>query len=752
MKSVRSHPEQHAKSRGSEHEGLKGLQSWEIDWDKPDHDEAVAFIDEQYTDGKMRRQHWEGQAAECLAYAAGEQNVRWNTDMNSLVEKFRDLHVPDRYRQRLSINTIKGYVLHRMSLLLGVPITWNVLPWSAEDRDVATARMGSKLAEYAWGNANPHFEMELIDALWAMFCTGVIFAKVWWDPELGADQIFYPPKGAGSAAERVKSWMGTIAKRLGRDDTDVPLTDDGGFLTQIGDNRVEWCTGFEITEPVYCRRLSKARWVIHSTFVEKERLIERFGNKARDLSPDAANVAYQSGYDRMYGFERRDSIGDTPSRNLSEMIQVHELWRPRSVLNRKGCFIVVADKTVLHSGPNPYRHGRLPFVEFRELPDDRFRPTSTVRMLLDLQDSRNRNRQKIAEYVNRVTDPTIMVEDGANLPENAFTEGPSIVPVAENGIAKVRAFEMPNLPPAALHLDQAYEQDMQTVAGVHDSSLGRMESRQQSGRHAQLLQESDQRGNTVTRKLIQMGLGQVGHLVLWNYHQYATRKRMVQIGGTYAEREVVAFKGEDLLPKKRGDEAGPYTFNVTVNIGVETSVEAMLEKVEFMIKSGLLDPKNPDDRLTITAMIGDKIVRDDKATRQRSRAEQENRDLVAKRMPVLARGDDDFIHIEEHEKFTTSPEYRDALRRNPNLATLFEAHIREHMFQEAEKRLRPGLIEEEVKQDLLVEYAHLGLNPQAGGQAGPGVTGATAGQGSPTMQNTPQAAPNGPPGGLKMAM
>lgn len=686
----------------------RALGAHEIDWQNPSDDEVVDFVRNQCRAGSDRRRPWVGEAMENLAYLGGEQDVEFAGVTSDLAQRILDAEVPPEWDQPIQVNTLKNFVLQRMGFLIGVPVTWFVQPRSGDDDDVASARVGQKLLQHQWAGGDRGFNERVLEALWIMFATGVVFAYITWDPTAGERETYHPPRPQEGEDDETsgRRWLKAIARRLGKRPDDVRLDEKGGYSAAEGNVHVEFATGAEITEPVHCHSIREADWIIFSRLRTLERLRERYGSVADTLTPDRDSDAFTTGWRALYGDFAEYSDGASAQEAPADHVLVHELWRPHSARYPKGYRAVVADDTLLKKGPHPYRHGRIPFGAMKELPERRFRPHCTVRMLLNMQTARNEVNSKIARHVNKVVDPHILAEEGADVPDDFLQRGPSQVTRIPNGyVDRIKPLVMPALPHSVWEFDQRLRDNMMEVAGVHDSSLGRSESAQQSGRHAALLQQSDARGNSVTRELIEGGFSEVGEQSLWLYYQYVRRERLLVLtGGAYAY-EVVRFKGEQL--HRRGRVPGPTSFNVKVSIGSEPDLQALLEKIKLEVDVGLLDPVNREaDRLRIQKMLGEASTEefDDGAT-HRSNAAREHELFLKGEPPMVARGDADAIHIREHEEWTTTEEFRAARRNKPRLAILVENHLREHLFQMAEKEIRPKFMAEVVEANLRVEYA-----------------------------------------------
>jgi hypothetical protein len=688
-----------------------------IDWRNPDERDLVAFVHHQYVAGKARRRMWEERALENLRYAAGEQDFGWSEEAQQIVDDTLQQQIHTDYQQPVYVPTLHHFVLQRMALLLGVPITWIAHPTTTDDQDVAAARLQQKLLQYQWSGGDPGFLERLIEGAWQMFCTGLVFMKVTWD-----DSALPGPQAAADrngGRKRDTGWVRDLAERLGFSKTRSDHQLDPLMALPPGAVRIDFPTGFELTEPVGCWRVADAPWLMQSQFVRIAELRQLYGGVADELTPDNQSEAFSTAWTRHYGPQVDADRSGEQLQQLApaEHVLVHELWRPRCNDCPEGMRAVVADYRLLECREHPYAHGRHVYVALKELPEQRFRPGSTVGMLVSLQAARNRHRTHIAQHLNRTMVPHILAPKGAHVAEDFLQARGGVHEVEDDYIQAIQQFEI-NMPPYAFHLDEIYRADMMDVAGVHSASLGVRESTKESGRHAALLQESDARGNSITRLRLETALGEAGRLSLWLYWQYVSEPQLVTLAGGSYGHEASMFKGSDLW--RHGDIPGPTAFNVEVKIGTEPDAGTVLQKIQMLISVGALNPmESADDRGRILRMLGELAPRDwDDDAVHRSNAAEEHRRLLDGDVPLIAIGDNDALHIQQHERWSVTDEFRSAEREDPGLGARLWAHMKQHHVQAADKAIRPRFIAAWKETELTAEYQG---RIQAPGQPAPAV-------------------------------
>lgn len=698
-------------------QGVSGLSnSFEIDWNNPPDDEIVDFVTLHFDAGKERRRVWELESRQALEWARGEQDRIVYRNENDCEFKWlsqSDERLPWELRRPVSINALKNPILARIAMMVGRGITWRPVPGTSKDTDLASSRIGTKLLQYAFEQADPMSQSKMIDAFWLLLCTGMVVGKVIWDPAAGERESFSEASLENLSVHSafVQTWIDNAKKALKRGELDDEVAK---IFLPTGDLKIEWVPGFDITEPANSRSIDDADWMMHSTFRSMEYLKSRYKPELVDnLRPDIHAEHYRDWLATSYGIDQVDS------REGFEHVLVHELWRKSTGTNPNGFLGIVASKQKLYSGPNPYAHGEYPFTIINEFPhpENQWRPQSTVKNNLALQRNRNVLRSKSDESMYRQLDWKIMHEKGAHLKDDAFDYGSMTTEVDDDTISgnKVRAFQLPSLPPNYLEHDQTIRADMQEVMGVHDNTLGKKQFSGQSGRHAALQQEADARISSVGRTKIENGLKRMGAQGLSIFRQFVKREQTRSIVGPNGLADLIKFQGADLRPGRTG------RFNVLVTIVPIPDLAQSIDLIDSLTERGFLNPADPLDRSWVRRLMGEALyLVDSDETNERRAASIENEKILNGQDVKVALGDNDGFHIEEHSRFTTHDRFKDQSLRDPKIVKAMEEHIKLHHISQAEKRVRPALIEkivtERITQSLAQEQAvkeRVEFGPQA---------------------------------------
>ena len=681
--------------------------TYEVNWRNADDNEIAGFVDYHYRAAKQRRASWEAQAAQQLAWARGNQNLVWDVTMRDLVDRVGGVHV-DEITQPVAINILRSFIEQQIGLNFSRPVTWESKPRTEDDADIAGAKLGTQLLQYYWSTGPEHAMVKLLEGLWMMHATGIVFIRITWDPFAGRRENFGPDYSPGddepTRLMKEGKFKQAMAGKLQRTPEELLWQPDGSINLPEGELSIEFPSGFDISEPVHCRTIDRnTPWIIHSRYMQVETVRSRYGEKAADITPDMSADEYYYRSREAYG-NLSDYSSDSAYEESLDEVLVHTLWRPQSEILEKGYYAVVCNDTCLVRGDNPYKHGHIPIVRMCEMPDpEHFRPGCKIRDLMGPQAARNARRGRMYSYEDKCTDPRMFAEEGAKLPEDAFTGGAKIITVADKALAagKIKPVEMPPLPPVVITMDQMDRQDMYDIAGIHRSTMGAAEGADQSGVHASILQNADMRGAVSTRTLIQNALGKAGGLSLSVIHQFARPARTISILGERGESLALTFSGEQLRPS---DEDWSAPENVIVTLGVEPDQEIELDKIERLTQLQYLRPDRDADRLLVMKWLGERVTGGtDDYSEHRINAARENRRLLKGELVQVAMGDADDVHIEEHMRFTTLDDYKAAAAEDPKILDVMLKHVLEHYLSRADKLARPEAILEQTKTALKQE-------------------------------------------------
>jgi len=667
--------------------------AWEIDWRNPPSDQFVAFVEEQYEAGKRRRLAWEARTAKQLAWVQGDQRAQY--DDTGTYTRLEDEElcgpVPMQHRRPIEVNRLRGLVVQSVAMLLGSGVTMMAKPRTTEDDDISAARIQTDLLKYLLYRGPDSIDHRLTWVLFHLKCAGVVYVMPEWDLDAGDPTTFSPDADGDddTTREKAESFRTHTAERLGRTPQALKTGPNGEITVPAGDVNWRFPTGFDVTEPAGCKNIRTADWVIVSTWRAMEWMRHKYGDdKLKGIKPGNDNDEYAQDLSLQYGEYAADAqtgeqstVDEIANR---EMVLVHEMWRPRRPWLMDGFYGVVCQSTELHKGPHPYVHKRIPLIPLQDMPSASVRPPATIGMAMSAQAALNRNLSVWQASVELTQIPKWLSADkGFN--DDDFDRFMRVLTVTDPD--KIKPLTMPPTPRDVRELHELYQMAMQDVAGVHDSSLGKAESAQQSGRHAAAMRQMDQVGNSVTRRLIETALSEAAIQSLALFHQYVDEERTVQIGGANSENRVMTFKGDSLL--RKDPERGVQEFDVDVVI--MPNVDNVIDRVSELTQLGYLSPEKPEDVLQVKRWLGDALPAHaaDRETEARELAAIENRRLLEETKDFAVNyGDHNAVHIEEHMRFTTTAAYRAAAKKKPAIEERFRKHIYAHLTNAAEFEVR----------------------------------------------------------------
>ncbi len=724
-----------------------GLSSHSINWRNPPDNVIAAFIDTEVRRHDQQHYRWVRRARLQLAWAAGDQLKRWDNEKRCLADSY-DV---ESQRIALFVNRLKPAILNWISLITARPVSFRVSPATAEDQDIASARVQDKLSRYYWKKLLG--DRLFIEALWMLYCTGCVFLQSTWDPLIGDEFAVSPPdllepselqspEGGNGLNIRTR-FVRRVAELLGVDAGAVQLDEQDRFRAHAGDLACELLTGFDIVPPQRAESIEQAPWLIVRRYRHMEDLLSRYGKKAKGISPTTedsylGHVDYGTEEQWSGGYGQTESI---PSRS-PDHVRVFELWRPKTRKYPNGFHAVVSQNTVLKKGENPYEHGEIPVVMLQELPSPKkFWPPSTIQDMMSLQAEINVSRSQVAQHKDQTVEPRIIAERGVGLDPMAFQVPREIVEVNPGKLDAVKPWVPEPLPSYMVYWEQSLQKDFEDVARNHAPTQGKPTGTVRSGRQTIAYQEADARMNAPMMRMLRDDLGHVCRQWMMLLRQYADEERTTTIIGESNEPEVVTWSQQDLPSAE---------FNVECELGSSVDRQTTMELIDMMTARGWLSPEKPGDREQVYRWLGQGVTQEvDESQQDRSNAAVENQEMIAGTLPPVSDGDDHTVHLLEHRKAQKGANYRRAVRVNPEIDKMFAVHTRNHERQRIATEIRQRVFAAEIQRDLAASAGLIPPEPDGGARSapsGPQRSGApSAGRPGAVAPQKPQPQRPGPP-------
>lgn len=267
-------------------------------------------------------------------------------------------------------------------------------------------------------------------------------------------------------------------------------------------------------------------------------------------------------------FERRDYDDFTDE---DEMVQVLQVWiRDPSITMEKllspdgnvitdsqgneiiaakakypgGRLVIVAGNRVIEDMPNPYDHGRFPYVEQNcyTIPGE-FWCMSLVQNLISPQRELNRTLAHIIDHQNIMGHGIWVADKGSGVTPEMITPKPGIL-IEKASRTEVRREDAPPLPAYIPQLLQHIRQAIDDISGIHQSFEGKKATNITAGVAITSLQEATFQRQAYLVRNLEDAIQQVGELILALAQQFYIEGKMVRV----TNRETGEFKFISLTP------------------------------------------------------------------------------------------------------------------------------------------------------------------------------------------------------------
>ena len=572
-----------------------------------------------------------------LAFYLGEQYVEWNRDGNTIRRIPRHTRLKD--APRPVVNKIMYFVQQELaSVLQDAPIP-DVLPetddWSDQlDTSVAKAYL-QMLTEPTMTN----FGKQLRTAtLWALIA-GEGFLKWVWDPR-AKQQVVIP------------------------------------------------VAPFELFVDPYVKDFSKARYAIHSQWLDVEQVYENWGQEIKASGVERADPMRS---------ELLRGMGSTP---VLSGVTVNELWMRPCRRHPNGLYVVWAGGTQLSRSDYPYEHKQLPFTQIGaiERPDS-MHYLSPVQFLRPAQMVINRvyaqeisSRESFSNHkwwIPAELELEVLPDDSPN----QILRGQSL-----NGTLKPEILQAAPLPNS--NHAEMFEQQMMHIVGLHEVSQAQVPGRVEAAKAIEILKESDaDRQQTIIRMTDEsMAIG--GYQQLRLARQYESEDVIVRSYSADGRPSIKHFKAGKLSPGTR--------VRVSRTTGLARTRAQRQDLLLRMWDSKVI--QDPDVLAQLMEMPIPSVT--DPKAHDKMLADNENLVMQQGKAVTANSWDDHTLHLREHNAFRKTQEY---LALDEDIKNRFEFHCKGH---------------EKLQLDQLMKDTKVAMMAQGGQPQGPASPASATPQGS----------------------
>lgn len=509
-----------------------------------------------------------------IAWYRGEQLRLWNHRTGRLETQDN----PNR-RERLVFNFTKTLVDSFVAKLGNDRIVLEVDPATDDVADASVARIQNAVLRYYHDQLHLDHVVSQAD-LWAAI-TGEAWVRVWWDPDAG-EKLVDLEEDLRLSQEDLKELFG---------DRFEDLEDS---VLHSGDLAVTLVPVFQIVYgPSDAQELDQIDWLIETQEISVDQAVDVYGLKPSEIKAIPAGSEA-----RTYGLP-----GQSMRTLHNEVVKVHHLWvrRSRRIKNLKdGRYVVVVGDKVVHNGPNPYRHGKIPYVrmKFMESPSN-YRGETWVTDLIAPQHDLNRAFSQFSEIRNRMAVPRWIAPAGSITDPRDWTNAAGVIAFYQGGRPPE---QVPGGQIGASYfaLVDRIMQLMRDISGIREISQARNPAGVRSGTMLSLLRESDDERMVPVARRRRIFWQEVGRLMLQTLRQFVTEQRVIRIVGDERSPETFRFTGNDLA----GNNPGVQYFDVRVRTtGLVGSRSVRMEQLRQLLETGALNPQNPEHARVIFDMV-----------------------------------------------------------------------------------------------------------------------------------------------------
>lgn len=455
------------------------------------------------------------------------------------------------WQEREVFNHIAPILETRLAKLARVKARAQVRPATADDDDVASASLATKLIDAICKENDFPSQLALAN-LWSEV-TGSAFFKVSWDAF----------RGHAIDAEK-KVYEGDVVITL--------------------------CPPFEIfPEDLAITDIDKQPSIIHAKVLTVGEVKRKWGKvvKGGEVNVFSFDNAQSGG-----GFGYTASIPKIVSEKRENSVVVIEKYEAPTAEFPNGRLIIVAGDALLYVGDLPYLTGEdgergYPFS--RQVCIDNltsFFGTSVVERIIPVQRAYNTVKNRKHEYMNRIAVGVIAVEDGSVDVDGLEEEGlpPGKVLVYRQGSTPPLMISPTQVPTEFSREEEKLLNEFVMISGVSEvTTYSQVPSNVSSGTAISLLLEQDDTRISLTADSLRDCVKRLSKHILRLYRQFAKVPRIKRIVGENGEVEVASFSSGNI-------DSEDIVFDTISDI--EDTLSARRAMVYDLLKLGLFSDEN----------------------------------------------------------------------------------------------------------------------------------------------------------------
>ncbi len=427
----------------------------------------------------------------------------------------------------------------------------------------------------------------------------------------------------------------------------------------------------------HATRPSEVRHIFHRKLVPLDRALDRFSYDAFGRKLSVKDFDQNQGYFEV--FERdavendakhfESSLGGTkPARaQANQLARIVEFWvKPTNEFPRGG-LLVYSGNTVLAASPLPYEWPWDLLIGRNVLPASLYSDGDVVH-LKDPQRAINLVASKMKEYVANCASPTMLAPNNSKVSPGDFSDIAGDVVMFDPMGGRPEWMNVPNMPAEVASTELRLREQMGDISAVSDVARGDVPPQVETGRALAYLYEFQNGVHEPDVALQHNALRSVAQKQLKLAHDFYAEDRLIALTGDNADWEAYHFKRADM---------GPVGTVVIETEDQKPNSRAIrrAEALEDYAAGAYEDTPAAKRYREVVNMphFGSEEI--DIERQHHARALEEQTGILHGVPPTLLEQDDDEFHLEKHQAFVLSKEFRNL---PIEWQSAFLQHIAEH--------------------------------------------------------------------------
>ena len=615
-------------------------------------DDIVSQITAELERRRSERAAYELQWTLNANFLCGHQNCEIDVLSNTVVV---EEPVEKADRERRVYNRIAPLMETRDANLGSVKYDMVVTPRTSEAEDVAKASVSTKLLKYLQSSVD--FDRKSAQLRrWAEVC-GTSFSLSWWDKEAG--------RAVGVEVAEVE----TVG------DNGEPVIIQKTREIHEGDLAMGILTAYEVyPHSLVVEDIKEQHDIIIEQVLDVGEIRDRYGVNVEGESVEAYTMSPLPNATTGHG--RNNAAFGVNKTTRDDCAKVITYLENPSKPYPRGRVIIIINDRLIHYGELP--GGVMPVVVHKaKQVSGMFYGKSVIEDLIPLQRTYNNVMNKIVDNIATVVNNPVLTPAGSinidAVEQNGIESGSIIEYDPSKG--KPEFMQYPNPPTVIFDMRSHLEQSMEYTAGVSQLMVYGAAASSSSGKALDTRREIDMTRMSMTADNLREGVIAMARIWLILNKSYSSGNRVINIAGrddlssvyTWSSEDInsfdVEFTAENELRHSKDQQK--QNFIEALQLGLFTEADGRISQ----------DVKRRAWELFRIGSFNDIMDIDDM---QKKNADRENAYLESGVIPQRFKYDDDEIHIRQHLAYALSTDFRMLMKRAPEYAKLFDAHIEEH--------------------------------------------------------------------------